>query len=121
MSDLVGQQLGNYRLLGVLGEGSFATVYLGHPLHVGTQLAIKVLRWQLESDEVEPFRHEATLIARLSHPHLVRLLDFGMQSSTAFLVLEYAPFKVPLMSCRPNICLPLQPLCTSSFPACRPL
>ena len=43
MSDRVGQQLGNYRLLHLVGRGSFAEVYLGEHLHLGTQAAIKVL------------------------------------------------------------------------------
>ncbi len=40
--DRVGQQLGNYRLVCLLGEGAFAEVYLGEHVHLGRQVAIKV-------------------------------------------------------------------------------
>src|SRR2546422_4825051 len=43
MTDRVGQQLGNYQLFRLLGEGGFAEVYLGEHIHLGTQAAIKVL------------------------------------------------------------------------------
>ncbi len=91
MADLVGQQLGNYRLLRLLGEGGFAEVYLGEHIHLGTHAAIKVLRTQLISDDVDKFRIEARTIARLIHPHIVRVLDFGVEGKTPFLVMDYAP------------------------------
>src|SRR5215472_8514161 len=86
-----GQQLGNYRLLRLLGEGGFAEVYLGEHIHLGTQAAIKVLHTQLTSDDVDKFRTEARTIARLIHPHIVRVLDFGVEGKTPFLFMDYAP------------------------------
>ena len=91
MGDLVGQQLGNYRLLRQIGQGGFAEVYLGEHIYLDTQAAIKVLRTQLESDEIQQFRTEARTIARLVHPHIVRVLDFGVEGTTPFLVIDYAP------------------------------
>src|SRR2546421_3369347 len=91
MADRIGQQLGNYRLVRLLGRGSYAQVYLGEHLHLGTQAAIKVLHLTLESDDVEHFRTEARTIARLMHPHIVRVLDFGLEGLTPFLVMDYAP------------------------------
>src|SRR5690349_6078231 len=91
MTDRVGQQLGSYRLVRLLGEGGFAEVYLGEHIHLGTQAAIKVLHAQLASDEMEHFRNEARTIARLEHPHIVRILDFGVEGKTPFLVMSYAP------------------------------
>ena len=58
-----GQQLGNYRLIRLLGEGAFAEVYLGEHIHLGTQAAIKVLYTQLGRTDSEPFRNEARTIA----------------------------------------------------------
>ncbi len=46
----IGQQLGNYRLTTLLGEGGFAEVYLGEHIHLGTQAAVKVLHTQLTDD-----------------------------------------------------------------------
>jgi tetratricopeptide (TPR) repeat protein len=88
----LGQQFGNYRLLRAVGSGSFATVYLGAHIHLGTQAALKVLHMDVPPDEGEAFRAEARTIARLVHPHIVRVLDFGLQGKTPFLVMDYAPY-----------------------------
>ena len=90
MTNRVGQQLGNYRLVRLLGEGGFAEVYLGEHIHLGTQAAIKVLHTQLASDDIETFRLEARRVAHLEHPHIVRVLDFGVEGKTPFLVMYYA-------------------------------
>src|SRR5258708_2489401 len=89
MPDRVGQQLGNYRLIRLLGEGGFAEVYLGEHIHLGTEAAIKILSARLSSDEIEQFRNEARTIARLKHPHIIRILDFGVDNGTPFLVMDY--------------------------------
>ncbi|MBV9689775.1 MAG: serine/threonine protein kinase [Ktedonobacteraceae bacterium] len=86
-----GQQLGNYRLLRLLGRGGAAAVYLGQHIHLDTLAAIKVLRTHLVDEDVGHFRTEARTIARLVHPHIVRVLDFGIEAMTPFLVMEYAP------------------------------
>jgi eukaryotic-like serine/threonine-protein kinase len=91
MRDRVGQQLGNYQLTRLLGEGGFAEVYLGEHIHLGTQAAIKVMNAQLTSDDIDKFRTEARIVARLIHPHIVRVLDFGVEGKTPFLVMDYAP------------------------------
>ena len=94
MTNRIGQQLGNYRLLRQLGKGGFAKVYLGEHVHLKTLAAIKVLHQvQLSSDEEEKFRTEAYTIANLKHQHIIRVLDYGIQESTStpFLVMDYAP------------------------------
>src|SRR5256885_8287045 len=91
MSDRVGQQLGKYRLLNLIGKGSFAEVYLGEHLHLNTQAAIKVLHAQFTSEGRERFYTEARTVARLVHPHIVRILDFDIEDGIPFLVMEYAP------------------------------
>src|SRR6266849_1808771 len=91
MADRVGQQLGNYRLIQLLGRGGFAEVYLGEHVHLGTQAAIKVLHTQLaDKDTTEHFHKEARMIAQLVHPHIVRTLDFGVTDIIPFLVMDYA-------------------------------
>ncbi len=91
MVDHVGQQFGNYQLTSLLGEGSFAEVYLGEHIYLKTQAAIKVLATQLTNQSVEQFRNEAQTIAHLKHPHIVPVHDFGVEGKTPFLVMEYAP------------------------------
>lgn len=91
MPDRVGQQLGNYRLTRLLGRGGFADVYLGEHIHLDTHAAIKVLHAELTSEDVEQFRTEARTLARLVHPQIIRLLDFGIEGGIPFLVMDYAP------------------------------
>ena len=89
--DFSDRQLGNYRLVRLLGEGGFAEVYLGEHIHLGTQAAIKVLHTQLTQSDTETFRDEARTIAHLEHQHIVRVLDYGVADKTPYLVMSYAP------------------------------
>lgn len=91
MSERVGQQLGNYRIERRLAQGGFGEVYLGEHIHLGVQAAIKVLNAQLIQNDVEQFRTEARTIARLIHPNIIRILEFGVEGSTPYLVMDYAP------------------------------
>src|SRR5512140_536290 len=91
MASLVDQQLGNYRLKLLIGQGGFADVYLAEHLHLGTQAAIKILQVRLDEASVAQFRTEARTVAGLIHPHIVRILDFGVENSIPFLVMDYAP------------------------------
>jgi predicted ATPase/serine/threonine protein kinase len=89
MSDLVGQQLGTYGLLRLLGQGSFATVYLSEQPSSSMPVAIKVFHKPLTPEEGTLFRQDEIKFTRLSHPHLVRVLACGVEGSTAFLVMAY--------------------------------
>jgi serine/threonine protein kinase len=89
MTDRIDQQLGNYRLIQYVGGGGFADVYLGEHVHLNTLAAIKVLHTQLLASEVGRFREEARTVARLAHPNIVRVLDFGIDGTIPFLVMEY--------------------------------
>ena len=89
--DSVGQQLGNYCLVQLIAQGAFADVYLGEHLSLNTLAAIKVLYTELTGEEIEKFVAQARTILSLDHPHIVRVLEFGMENNIPFLIMDYAP------------------------------
>ncbi|HEV7236363.1 MAG TPA: serine/threonine-protein kinase, partial [Ktedonobacteraceae bacterium] len=91
MADRAGQQLGHYRLIRQLGRGGFADVYLGEHLYLNTPVAVKVLQTHLAENDLPDFIKEARTIAGLSHPHIIRVFDFGQEDDLPYLVMEYAP------------------------------
>jgi len=96
MSNLIGQSLGRYHILEKLGEGGMATVYKAYDTRLERDIAIKVIRRgafppeQLERILMR-FEQEARLIAKLSHPNIVKLLDYGVYEGSPYHVLEYIP------------------------------
>src|SRR6266516_3451769 len=92
MPNFIGQQLGNHRLVRLLGRGGFAHVYLGEHVHLKSLAAVKVLDIEvINNNEQEHFLIEARNIANLRHPKIVRVLDFDVKDKMPFLVMEYAP------------------------------
>ncbi len=94
MNDFVGQKFGNYRLVRLLGQGGFADTYLGEHMYLKTEAAIKIVQTQLAQTDQEDFSSEARTIVRMRHPNIVRLLEFGVESSRTipYLVMDYAPY-----------------------------
>jgi serine/threonine protein kinase len=91
MTNWIGEQLGSYRLVDLIGQGSFADVYVGEHLQHGSYAAIKVLQVQLDdSIAIEQFHAETRTLAKLTHPHIIHLLDAGIQNTIPFLVMDYA-------------------------------
>lgn len=90
MQDLTGQQFGEYLLIRCLGKGSYGEVYLGQHLEEHSQVAIKVL-YETTPVSLDRFRQEARTIARLQHPHIVKLLGFDAEQGIPYLVMDYAP------------------------------
>ena len=91
MVNRVGQQLGNYRLIRLLGQGGFAEVYLGQHVRLSSYAAVKVLNTQLAGSDADSFQREAYTIARLLHPHIIRVFDYDIAEGTPFIVMDYAP------------------------------
>lgn len=90
-SSLVGQTLGKYRIVALLGHGGMATVYQGLQPGVDRTVAIKVLPPHpgQNDDFVARFRLEARTIARLQHPHILPLYDYGDENGVLYLVMPY--------------------------------
>ncbi len=107
MEDSLEQRLGNYQVKRLLARGGFAEVYLGQHIYLKNQAAIKVLLTQLSNDEMESFLNEARTVVNLLHPNIVRVLEFGVEGNTPFLVMDYAP-NGSLRQCYPKgVRLPL--------------
>jgi eukaryotic-like serine/threonine-protein kinase len=82
---------GRYRLEERIGSGGMSTVYRAYDDTLERWVAIKVLHQSMEDDSVqlERFRREARMVARLSHPHVVTVIDAGEDEGHPFIVFEY--------------------------------
>ena len=80
-----------YELEDEVGHGGMSTVYRAHDLRDGSVVAVKLLREELTEQPgfLDRFRREARVLALLRHPGVVRLHDFGVEESGAFIVMEY--------------------------------
>ena len=92
VAPMSGDQVGDYRILRVLGEGAMGTVFLAEHALIKQRVAIKALKPELFSDDEaqKRFLREAEALARLDHPHIIRLLSFHGADRNCFMVMEYA-------------------------------
>lgn len=92
MVERIEQKIGRYSLVRLLGQGNFADVYLGVDSSL-QQVAVKVLLTEMTQSQVEQFLAQAEIVARLDHPHIVRVMEYGVEDSYhyPFLVMQYAP------------------------------
>ncbi len=88
-------QLGRYRIVKVLGRGAMGVVYEGldprleRPVAIKTILKGHLLEETLADEYSARFVREAQAAARLSHPNIVTVFDFGEQGEVAYLVMEF--------------------------------
>jgi serine/threonine protein kinase len=88
----IGARIGNYCLQHILKRGVNSTIYLGEHIHLHTRSVVKVLNhWAADKQHIDNFCAEAQLHSSLHHPHIVRVLDFGLQDDVLFLVMDYSP------------------------------
>src|ERR1700712_2863895 len=80
-----------YRILRRLGGGGMATVYRAEQMPLGRDVVVKVLHAHLARDGemTERFRREAEAAARLVHPFICPVLDFGQAGETVYIVMPY--------------------------------
>jgi putative two-component system response regulator len=85
-----GFTLGQYQIITRIGRGGMATVYRAHHAALDRDVAIKVLPDFFAEDEGyrERFQQEARSVARLKHPNILNVFDFGQERDVTYLVLE---------------------------------
>ena len=86
--------LGRYNIERVIGKGAMGVVYEGIDPRLGRRVAIKtILKSHLDDDTAKDFAmrfvREAQAVARLNHPHIVQVYDFGEEAEVAYLVMEF--------------------------------
>lgn len=91
--NLIGKSLGRYHLIEKLGEGGMAVVYKALDTTLERYVAIKViLPYQEHSEKfLTRFKREARALAKLSHPNILKVFDYGEFENQPFLAMEYIP------------------------------
>ncbi len=79
MANLIGQRIGHYEILAVLGEGGMATVYRARQLNMQREIALKIIQPdpKRSTEAATRFEREARLIASFSHIHILKVFDYG--------------------------------------------
>ncbi len=88
------KSLGRYQIKGVLGKGAMGLVYDGHDTQLDRRVAIKtILTRNLDEATAKHyemrFRREVRAVARLNHPNIVQVYDFGTEGELAYIVMEF--------------------------------
>ena len=94
MSDLSGQYIGRYHILEQLGQGGMAVVYKAYDTRLEREAAVKVIRMQSFAPDVvehmrKRFEREAKSLARLEHPNIVPIYDYGEFEGSPYLVMRF--------------------------------
>ena len=86
----IGDRLGRFEIVSAVGAGGMGEVYRARDPQLRRDVAIKVLarEWSSDADRQRRFELEARAAARLSHPNLIAVHDFGMHDGCAFIVTE---------------------------------
>ena len=88
------EQLGKYRIDSILGKGAMGVVYKAFDPHIERVVALKTIRKELFSDAqqadlISRFKNEAQAAGRLQHPNIVMVYDYGEDSESAYIAMEF--------------------------------
>src|SRR5688500_15123409 len=90
MDHLIGKELGGYQIVAEIGHGGMANVYRAVQPSVKREVAIKVLPAHLLQDRsfLDRFTREGEVIARLQHPRILPVHDYGEEGGTPYIVMS---------------------------------
>jgi len=90
MRDLIGRTLGHYHIVEKIGEGGMGEVYRAQDERLDRDVAIKVLPASLAQDpeRIGRFEREAKAVAKLDHPNILAIHDFGSDEGVTYAVTE---------------------------------
>src|SRR5512136_745508 len=96
MSGFTGEYFDRYHLIAPLGEGGMASVYKAYDTRLERDVAVKIIRTDMFIPAALPqvlkrFEREAKSLAKLSHPNIVSIIDYGEHEGVPYLVMEYLP------------------------------
>ncbi|MBI4871239.1 MAG: serine/threonine protein kinase [Candidatus Riflebacteria bacterium] len=88
---MTGKKLGRYTLLGELGQGAMASVYKAQEDGTGRFVALKILPGQItrDAERLRRFKREYRILAELSHPNIIRLLEADEAEGFHFYTMQY--------------------------------
>src|SRR6266480_6762209 len=91
ITSLIGKTLGQFRIIESIGSGGMATVYKAYQPTLDRYVAIKILPTSYTPDStfLQRFTREAKVLAKLTHPNIVQIHDFGEQDNIFYIVMEY--------------------------------
>jgi eukaryotic-like serine/threonine-protein kinase len=95
MSDWTGKELETYRVIEKWKEDSLLTIYKAYDTHLDREIHLAVLLAEnnMAPEFIAHFRHEALTLARLDHPNILAIYDYGVSEGVPYLVQEPAPSK----------------------------
>src|SRR5688572_821611 len=86
------QTIAKYQIRGLLRRGGMGALYLAYDPELERQVVIKLLRDDIEDPSVrERFSREAKSVARLRHPNVVTIFEYGIDDGKQYIVMEYIP------------------------------
>ena len=87
---MIGTTLGHYRIVEKIGEGGMGVVYRAHDDRLDRDVAIKVLPEAVTQDaeRLARFETEAKAVAKLTHPNILEIWDFGREGGITYSVTE---------------------------------
>jgi eukaryotic-like serine/threonine-protein kinase len=90
-SNLVGQKLGDYEILKMVGQGGMGAVFLARQVSLDREVALKVISsvGGPQAKNLDRFKRESKVLAQISHPNIVPIYEIGQQGPYSYFAMEY--------------------------------